>query len=95
MHSTGAKNALFSFNLMVILKESLEQNISKNIMVTNTKRSLATAQKVITIRIKGRTTRTKMGIGKKRYTQPVSKSTGELTANNGKVQVRIRNATKS
>ena len=82
-YSRGAKNALFSFNLMVILKESLEQNISKNIMATNPKRSLATAQKVITMRIKGRTTRTKMGRVKKRYTQPVSKSTGELTANNG------------
>ena len=90
-HSRGAKNALFSFNLMVFLKESLEQNISENIMATNPKRSLATAQKVITMWIKGRTTRTKMGRVKKRYTQPVSKSTGELTANNGKAQVRIRN----
>ena len=32
-----------------------------------------------------------MGRVKKRYTQPVSKSTGKLTANNGKAQVRIRN----
>ena len=88
-HSRGAKNALFSFNMMVILKESLEQNISQNIMATNTKRALATAQKVITMRIKGGTT--KMGRVKKRYTQPVSKRTGELTTNNSKAQVRIRN----
>ena len=58
--SRGAKYALFSFNLMVILKESLEQNISKNILATNMKRALATAQKVISMRIKGEPTRTKM-----------------------------------
>ena len=60
-------------------------------MATNTKRALATAQKVISMQIKGGTTRTKMGRVKKRYNQPVSKSTGELTTNNSKAQVRIRN----
>ena len=77
--------------MMAILKESLEQNISQNIMATNIKRALATVQKVITMRIKGGTTRTKMGRVKKRYTQPVPKNTGELTTNNSKAQVRIRN----
>ena len=62
-------------------------------MVTNTKRALATAQKVITMRIKGGTTRTKMGRVKKGIiSQYISKSTGELTTNNSKaMQVRIRN----
>ena len=35
-----AKYALFSFNLIVVLKESLKQHITKNIMATNMERAL-------------------------------------------------------
>ena len=58
--SPGWINAHFSNNLMVILKESLKQNLCKNIVAMNRTRALATPQMVVTIKIKGGPTRTKM-----------------------------------